>query len=219
MRRRSNLDFEKRRKSRRSNYRRRQARKKALGKLPKPKKKIHFNMEKIVLTMSWVFKIAVTCLVAFVAVWYWGQQVSTVGDSMSPVLSNADKVLVNRIVYNASSPKRGDIIVFKPKGNESSHYYTKRIVGLPGETVQILENQIYINGKKLEEDYKTTKIGTAGIAGEKLKLGGDEYFVMGDNRENSEDSRSADIGAVKRSYIYGKAWFVISPKKDFGFVR
>ena len=219
MRRRSNLDFEKRRKSRRSNYRRRQARKKALGNLPKPKKKIHFNMEKIVLTMSWVFKIAVTCLLAFVAGWYWGQQVSTVGDSMSPVLSNADKVLVNRIVYNASSPKRGDIIVFKPKGNESSHYYTKRIVGLPGETVQILENQIYINGKKLEEDYKTTKIGTAGIAGEKLKLGGDEYFVMGDNRENSEDSRSADIGAVKRSYIYGKAWFVISPKKDFGFVR
>lgn len=219
MRRRSNLDFEKRRKSRRSSYRRRQARKKALGKLPKPKKKIQFNLEKIAAAIKWIFKIAVTCLVAFVLVWYWGQQISTVGDSMSPVLRNADKVLVNRIVYNASSPKRGDIIIFKPKGNESSHYYTKRIVGLPGETVQIVENQIYINGKKLEEDYKTTKIGTAGIASEKLKLGGDEYFVMGDNRENSEDSRSADIGAVKRSYIYGKAWFVISPKKDFGFVR
>ena len=136
-----------------------------------------------------------------------------------PVLKNADKVLVNRIVYNASSPKRGDIIVFKPKGNESSHYYTKRIVGLPGETVQIVENRIYINGEKLEEDYTTTKIDTAGIAAEKVKLGGDEYFVMGDNRKNSEDSRSADIGAVKRSYIYGKAWFVVSPKKNFGFVR
>lgn len=219
MRRRSNLDFERRRKSRRSNYRRRQAKKKVLGKLPKPKKKIYLNLEKIVAVISWIFKIAVTCLVAFVAVWYLGQQVSTVGDSMSPVLKNADKVLVNRIVYNASSPKRGDIIVFKPKGNESSHYYAKRIVGLPGETIQILENQIYIDGKKLKEDYKTTKINTAGIAGEKLKLGGDEYFVMGDNRENSEDSRSADIGAVKRSYIYGKAWFVISPKKDFGFVK
>ena len=219
MRRRSNLDFEKRRKSRRSSYRRRQAKKKALGKIPKVKKKIHLNLDKIVSVMSWTFKIAVTCLVAYVAVWYWGQQVSTVGDSMSPVLKNADKVLVNRIVYNASSPKRGDIIVFKPKGNDSSHYYTKRIVGLPGETVQIVENQVYINGKKLEEDYKTTQISTAGIAGEKLKLGGDEYFVMGDNRKNSEDSRSADIGAVKRSYIYGKAWFVISPKKDFGFVK
>ena len=217
MRRRSNLDFERRRRSRRSSYRRRQAKKKLLGKLPK--KKIHLNLEKIVSGISWVFKIAVTCLIAFVAVWYWGQQVSTVGDSMRPVLKNADKVLVNRIVYNASSPKRGDIIVFKPKGNESSHYYTKRIVGLPGETVQIVENRIYINGEKLEEDYTTTKIDTAGIAAEKVKLGGDEYFVMGDNRKNSEDSRSADIGAVKRSYIYGKAWFVVSPKKNFGFVR
>ena len=238
MRRRSNLDFERRRRSRRSSYRRRQAKKKLLGKLPKEKKKIHLNLEKIVSGISWGFKIAVTCLIAFVAVWYWGQQVSTVGDSMRPVLKNADKVLVNRIVYNASSPKRGDIIVFKPKGNESSHYYTKRIVGLPGETVQIVENRIYINGDKLEEDYTTTKIDTAGIAAEKVKLGGDEYFVMGDNRlrstdsrelgtftiddiigKNSEDSRSADIGAVKRSYIYGKAWFVVSPKKNFGFVR
>lgn len=84
---------------------------------------------------------------------------------------------------------------------------------------RFVENRIYINGEKLEEDYTTTKIDTAGIAAEKVKLGGDEYFVMGDNRKNSEDSRSADIGAVKRSYIYGKAWFVVSPKKNFGFVR
>ena len=210
MRRRSNLDFEKRRRSRKTGYRRRKAKKKGFGNLPKAKKKIHLNLEMIASTFTWIFKIVVTCLVAFVAVWYWGQRVSTVGDSMSPVLKNADVVLVNRIVYNASSPKRGDVIVFKPKGNENSHYYTKRIVGLPGETVQIVENQVYINGKKLEEDYKTTKIDTAGIAGEKLKLGGDEYFVLGDNRKNSEDSRSADIGKVKRSYIYGKAWFVAS---------
>lgn len=219
MRRRSNLDFEKRRRSRKTGYRRRKAKKKGFGNLPKAKEKIHLNLEKIASTFTWIFKIVVTCLVAFVAVWYWGQRVSTVGDSMSPVLKNADVVLVNRIVYNASSPKRGDVIVFKPKGNENSHYYTKRIVGLPGETVQIVENQVYINGKKLEEDYKTTKIDTAGIAGEKLKLGGDEYFVLGDNRKNSEDSRSADIGKVKRSYIYGKAWFVASPKKDWGFVK
>ena len=199
MRRRSNLDFEKRRRSRKTGYRRRKAKKKGFGNLPKAKKKIHLNLEMIASTFTWIFKIVVTCLVAFVAVWYWGQRVSTVGDSMSPVLKNADVVLVNRIVYNASSPKR--------------------IVGLPGETVQIVENQVYINGKKLEEDYKTTKIDTAGIAGEKLKLGGDEYFVLGDNRKNSEDSRSADIGKVKRSYIYGKAWFVASPKKDWGFVK
>ena len=144
MRRRSNLDFEKRRRSRKTGYRRRKAKKKGFGNLPKAKKKIHLNLEMIASTFTWIFKIVVTCLVAFVAVWYWGQRVSTVGDSMSPVLKNADVVLVNRIVYNASSPKRGDVIVFKPKGNENSHYYTKRIVGLPGETVQIVENQVYI---------------------------------------------------------------------------
>ena len=149
----------------------------------------------------------------------FGQKVSTVGDSMKPVLQNGDVVLVNRIVYNASRPKRGDIIVFKPKGNENSHYYIKRIIGLPGETVEIIENHVYINGEKLKEDYKTTDINDVGIVSEKMQLASDEYFVLGDDRENSEDSRNADVGNVKRSYIYGKAWFVVSSKKDFGFVR
>ena len=138
---------------------------------------------------------------------------------MNPVLSNGDVVLVNRIVYNATTPKRGDIIVFKPKGNENAHYYIKRIIGLPGETVEIMENHIYIDGEKLEEDYETTDIDDVGIVNEKIQLDGDEYFVLGDNRKSSEDSRNADIGNVKREYIYGKAWFVLSPKKDFGFIR
>ena len=158
-------------------------------------------------------------MLAFVSVWYFGQRVSVVGDSMNPVLKNGDVVLVNRIVYNATKPKRGDIIVFKPKGNENDHYYTKRIVGLPGETIQIIENNVYIDGKKLEEDYKTSKISDVGIVGEQMKLASDEYFVLGDDRENSDDSRDADIGNVKRSYIYGKAWFVALPRKHFGFVR
>ena len=138
---------------------------------------------------------------------------------MSPVLSNADVVLTNRILYNASSPRRGDIIVFKPKGNENAHYYIKRIIGLPGETVEIIENNVYIDGEKLEEDYATSEIGDVGIADEKIELAGDEYFVLGDNRESSEDSRNADIGNVKREYIYGKAWFVVSPRKHFGFIK
>lgn len=168
---------------------------------------------------KWVFQIAVVCLFAFVAVWYFGQRVSTVGDSMKPVLENGDVVLVNRIIYNATSPKRGDIIVFKPKGNENSHYYVKRIVGLPGETIEIIENNVYINGERLEEEYETTDIDNVGIASEKITLAGDEYFVLGDDRENSEDSRNADVGNVKRSYIYGKAWFVIGPRDNFGFVK
>ena len=177
------------------------------------------NLHQLSIVGKWIFKIAVVCLLAFVAVWYFGQQVSTVGDSMNPVLSNGDVVLVNRIVYNTTTPKRGDIIVFKPKGNENAHYYIKRIIGLPGETVEIMENHIYIDGEKLEEDYETTDIDDVGIVNEKIQLDGDEYFVLGDNRKSSEDSRIADIGNVKREYINGKSWVVLSPKKDFGFIR
>ena len=181
------------------------------------KKRIH--LKQISKIGMWIFKIAVVCLLAFVSVWYFGQKVSTVGDSMKPILRNGDVVLVNRIVYNASRPKRGDIIVFKPKGNENSHYYIKRIIALPGESVEIVENSVYINGEKLQEDYETSKIDDVGIVNEKIKLGSDEYFVLGDDRQNSEDSRNANVGNVKYSYIYGKAWFVISPKSHFGFVK
>ncbi len=180
---------------------------------------MHVNLKLLKTIGLWIFKIGVVCLLAFVSVWYFGQQVSTVGDSMKPLLRNGDVVLVNRIIYNATTPKRGDIIVFKPKGNENDHYYTKRIIGLPGESVEIMENRIYINGKKLEEEYKTTDIDDVGIVDEKIQLAGDEFFVLGDNRANSEDSRNADVGNVKREYIYGKAWFGISPRKDFGLIK
>lgn len=187
--------------------------------LIKPKWRLRLNWEYLPVVAKWVFEIAVVCLFAFVSVWYFGQRVSTVGDSMSPVLRNGDVVLVNRIVYNATTPKRGDVIVFKPKGNENDHYYIKRIVGLPGETIEIIENRVYIDGERLEEDYETTNIDDVGVVDEKLKLAGDEYFVLGDNREQSEDSRDADVGNVKREYIYGKAWFVITPGDEFGFVN
>lgn len=203
---------------RRYQPKRRKVKKRKAG-LIKPKWRLRLNWEYLPVVAKWVFEIAVVCLFAFVAVWYFGQRVSTVGDSMSPVLRNGDVVLVNRIVYNATTPKRGDVIVFKPKGNENDHYYIKRIVGLPGETIEIIENRVYIDGERLEEDYETTNIDDVGVVDEKLKLAGDEYFVLGDNREQSEDSRDADVGNVKREYIYGKAWFVITPGDEFGFVN
>ena len=138
---------------------------------------------------------------------------------MNPVLENGDVVLVNRVVYNARRPGRGDIIIFKPKGNENSHYYIKRVVGLPGEKLKIIENSIYINGERLEEEYETTDLDRVGLASDEIELGEDEYFVLGDDRENSEDSRDADVGNVKREYIYGKAWFILSPRENFGFIK
>lgn len=196
----------------------RNTRKSGVVKVPKKKKRV-FRWSVLANAAAWILKIAVVCLFAFVFVWYFGQKVSTVGDSMNPVLYNGDVTLVNRIIYNASAPKRGDIIVFKPKGNENSHYYIKRIIGLPGETIEFLEGEIYINGEKLTEDYTTTEIKDVGIVKEKMELSGDEYFVLGDNRANSEDSRMADVGNVKRSYIYGKVWFVLSPQKHFGAIK
>lgn len=169
--------------------------------------------------LGWIVKIGAVLLFAFAYVWFFGQKVSTVGDSMKPVITNSDMVLVNRIVYNAMTPARGDVIVFKPKGNKNSHYYIKRVIGLPGETVEIIENGIFIDGERLEEEYETSDISDVGIAADGMTLGENEYFVLGDDRENSEDSRSADVGKVKRRDIYGKAWFISSPLKHAGFIR
>ena len=199
----------------------RQAAKRAAKINRKKDKKIDIKsgIKKVIPVLVWTFKISITCLLAFVFVLYLGQKVSMVGDSMNPQLYNGDVTLVNRIVYNATRPKRGDIVAFKPKGNENSHYYIKRIIALPGETIEFIEGDIYIDGTKFEEDYETTEIKDVGIITEEITLKGDEYFVLGDNRENSEDSRMADVGMVKRSYIYGKVWMVTSPKDHFRFIK
>ena len=169
--------------------------------------------------LMWILQIAIVCAFAFVFVWYFGQRVSTVGDSMNPVLKNGDIVLVNHFKYDASAPKRGDIIVFKPNGNEHLHSSIKRIVGLPGEVVQIVDGVVYIDGEALEEKYKVTGATEAGLASEEIVLAGDEFFVLGDNRESSEDSRADDVGNVKRSEIEGKVWFRVAPASQIGFVK
>ena len=170
-------------------------------------------------TLKWLLQIIIVCFMAFVFVWYFGQRVSNIGDSMSPIIKNGDIVLVNRILYDASTPKRGDVIVFKPNGNEMLHSYIKRIIALPGETVKIEEGKIFVNGKELEEEYETSAVVDAGLASEEITLAGDEFFVLGDNRESSTDSRMPEIGNVKRSEIEGKAWFIITPGKRFGWIE
>ena len=111
--------------------------------------------------------------------------------------------------------KDGEIVsIIGPSGSGKSTFL--RCINLLEEPTA---GHIYIDGEKLEEDYETTDIDDVGIVNEKIQLDGDEYFVLGDNRKSSEDSRNADIGNVKREYIYGTAWFVLSPKKDFGFIR
>ena len=180
------------------------------------KPKVNFSY--LISGLIWTVKITLVCLLAFFVVWFFGKQVSVVGDSMQPAVKNGDVVLVNRVIYNAVTPDRGEVIVFKPQGNDNLHYYVKRVIGLPGETIEIRENEIYIDGKLLKEDYEVTEMTDPGLAAQAITLGEDEYFVLGDDRENSEDSRHEEVGNVKRRYIYGKAWFIKSGG-NFGFVK
>lgn len=178
------------------------------------------SMEKVKKLIMQILEACLVLLFAFVFVWYFGQRVSTVGSSMEPVLENGDVVFVNRFVYNTSSPKRGDVIVFKPKGNENSHYYIKRIIGLPGETVQIVDGYTYINGQLLESDiYGAEVMESGGIAQEQIVLGENEYFVLGDNRNHSSDSRDPSVGVLTRDNLLGRAWVRIYPFDNVGVIR
>lgn len=175
--------------------------------------------EKVKTAIEWGTEIIVVCILAWMLVSFFGQRVSNAGDSMSPVLKNGDVVLINRIVYDARKPKRGEIIAFRPNGNENAHYCIKRVVGLPGETIQIKDGKVYIDGKVQKKNVYTSDLDFAGIAEKKLTLGETEYFVLGDNNAGSDDSRLADIGNVKREDIGGKVWFVTNIGKNFGFVK
>ena len=169
--------------------------------------------------VSWVVEIAIVLMMAFVLVYFIGMRTSVVGQSMSETLENGDQILVNRFIYKIVGPKANDVIVFLPNGNEKSHYYVKRVVGVPGDTVQIKDGRVYVNGAEFTEKVDAAAIEDAGLAADPVTLGDDEYFVLGDNRNNSEDSRYANIGNIKREYIIGKAWFVISTGDRFGFIK
>ena len=181
------------------------------------KKKINVPVVKEI--VSWVIEIVLVLVIAFVLVYYIGLRTSVVGQSMAPTLENDQEILINRFVYSVTKPKANDIIVFLPNGNEKSHYYVKRVIGVPGDTVQIKNGRIYVNGTEFTEKVDVASIEDAGLAADAVTLGDDEYFVLGDNRNNSEDSRYANIGNIKREYIIGKAWFVISTGDRFGLIK
>lgn len=147
------------------------------------------------------------------------QPVRVEGSSMQPCLHNKDYVLLEKISYYVKDPKRFDVVVFETYQNNKNKYYVKRIIGLPGETVQIKSGQIYINGVLLSEQYgKDSYIETEGIASTPIVLGSGEYFVLGDNRNNSKDSRSSSVGLIKRKSIVGKAWCRIWPLNDISMI-
>ena len=168
---------------------------------------------------STILYILVVLLGTYLLITFVGQRTSVSGSSMEPTLSNNDQLILDKISYRFSAPQRFDIIVFPFQYAEKT-FYVKRIIGLPGETVQIdLQGNIYINGQILNEDYGKETINFAGLAVEPITLGDDEYFVMGDNRNNSSDSRDPSVGNIRRSNIIGKAWVRIWPLNKFGVLK
>lgn len=142
------------------------------------------------------------------------------GSSMETTLSDGDNLIVDKLSYRIGEPKRFDVVVFQYL-HKSGTYYIKRIIGLPGETVQITDDgTILIDGKPLKSDtYGLAPIQDAGLAKEPVRLGDNEYFVLGDNRNASTDSRFSDVGNVRRSAIIGKAWMRIFPFNRIKIIR
>lgn len=134
-----------------------------------------------------------------------GYTITNVGVSMEDAIAHNQKVMVNRTSYLLFAPKVGDVIVFEQGSN--AHLYIKRVVARPGDSVQIIDGVLFVNDARVKDEFD--KIADPGIAEEKIILGEDEFFVLGDNRNNSEDSRSDTIGTVHRSEIIGKAWFAL----------
>jgi signal peptidase I len=175
--------------------------------------------ERIWVVIGYAFWPLLAVLLAYMTVSAVGIKTTMVGNSMEPALFNGQDVLVDVLQYKLLKPKRGDVLVFKPNGNENSYYYIKRVVGVPGDTIQITNGVLILNGEKMPSLF-SDKIADPGVASNVFTIPDDEYFVMGDNCNNSEDSRSANLGNVKKDTIYGKAWFCMAAESSgLGFIR
>jgi signal peptidase I len=182
----------------------------------KRRKKISASLVREI--FSWLFGIILTVFLALVIDYYFGMTTNVVGVSMEPTLYNGQKVMINKLSYVFLNPKKGDVIVFLPNGNENSHYYIKRVVAVAGDKVRITDGILYVNDVK--SDIADEKILDPGIAVNEFVLGNGEYFCLGDDTGNSEDSRSANIGPVKETDIIGSVWFKFNCESDkMGFVR
>lgn len=166
---------------------------------------------------GWLLYIVLIIAFTWFVVTFVGQRTEVSGSSMETTLSDKDQLIVDKMTYRFRDPKRYDIVVF-PYQYQDNTYYIKRIIGLPGETVQILSGMVYIDGMRLDEHYGNELMENPGIAEEPLTLGEDEYFVLGDNRNNSSDSRASDVGLIHRKDLIGRAWIRVWPLSQIGVI-
>lgn len=192
------------------------AKRKGLSFYERKKRKISSSHVKEI--FSWLFGIFTAIFIAVVLNVFLGVATNVVGVSMEPTLYNGQRIYINSFLYLISSPKPGDVVVFLPNGNENAHYYVKRVVAGPGDSVLISGGILYVNGEA--SLWVTEKLAEAGIAANEFTVQSGEYFCIGDNPGNSEDSRSPNIGPVKESDMIGKVWFRAScEEQGMGFVK
>ena len=177
-------------------------------------KKSNVNIIKEIII--WIVCILLSVLAGYLVTKFAVEKTTIDGDSMGPTLNHDEEIIIDKLSYKFSKPDRFDVIVFMQEGKEHEYYNVKRILGLPGEKIQIKDGNVYIDGKRIEEVNVVDEINNPGLASETITLGDDEYFVLGDNRNQSEDSRFASISMIKKDEIIGKAWIRISP---FGFIN
>lgn len=167
--------------------------------------------------LGWGVYILIVIAATYLIVTYVGQRTMVSGDSMEATLQDGDNLIVDKLSYRLRDPERFEIVVFPYKHKEDT-YYIKRIIGLPGESVQVKDGYVYINGELLEENYGLEAMNNAGIADEPIVLGEDEYFVLGDNRNRSSDSRDPSVGILTREDLMGRAWLRIWPLESIGVI-
>ena len=160
----------------------------------------------------------VVLLITYLIVNFVGQRTEVVGSSMESTLSDGDNLIVDKITYRFKEPERYDIIVF-PFQYAKNTYYIKRIIGLPNETVQIINGKVYINEQLLNDPYGYEDITNYGSASAPITIGEGQYFVLGDNRNKSVDSRDPAIGLINEDDIIGRAVFVLYPIRSFGSIN
>ena len=164
----------------------------------------------------WVVSVVAVIALAWLLNRVSSAKTTVVDASMEPTLAEGDKIIIDTLTYRLRAPKRNEIIVFRQGDSEHSFYNIKRVIGLPGEKIRISQGVVYINGTVMEEFANVDSMILPGLANYEIELGEDEYFVLGDSRNNSEDSRYATIGNVRRSEIVGRAWIRTN---KFGFVN
>ncbi len=164
----------------------------------------------------WIVSVAAVIALAWLIVWVSIEKTTMVDASMEPTLHQDDKIVIDKLTYRIREPKRNEIVVFRQGDNEHSFYNIKRIIGLPGERIRISDGVVLINDEPLQEFANVEPMLLPGLANYEITLGEDEYFVLGDSRNNSEDSRYATVSNVKRDEIIGRAWIRTN---KFGFVN